>query len=88
MARGMLQLLRKQALLELLLFLEKGVKEEVVSCQLRIKRLLEASFHDLISSLKALGYARDREVSRDSTLKPRTQKLRPLSSEGTCIQRF
>ena len=53
----MLQLLRKQALLELLLFLEKGVKEVVVSCQLRIKRSLEASFHELISSLADLGYA-------------------------------
>ena len=37
----MLQLLRKQVLLELLLFLEKGVKVVVVSCQLRIKRLLK-----------------------------------------------
>ena len=84
----MLQLLRKQALLELLLLLEKGVKEVVVSCQLRIKRLLEASFHELISSLEDLGYAQDREVSRGSILKLRTQKLRPLSNEGTCIKRF
>ena len=32
--------------------------------------------------------AQDREVSRDSILKLRTQKLRPLSNEGTCIKRF
>ena len=41
------------------------------------QRLLEALFPDLISSLKDLGYAQDREVFRDSILKLRTQKLRP-----------
>jgi len=46
------------------------------------------SFHNLISSLKDLGYARDRGVSWDSTLKLRTQKLRPLFNEGMCTQRF
>ena len=52
------------------------------------QRLLEALFPNLISSLKDLGYAQDREVFRDSILKLRTQKLRPPVQRRYVYQTF